>query len=394
MFKSVKAITVTSFLSMFFLGVGMSIIGAAARNIGLSPYEIGLLLAVQNLGFVISVVISGALADTYQKPRILMAGSLILAVSFFTFYLSDIFLINALIMFFIGVGIGSYEGVTDAMLLEVHQERKSLYIGINHFFVTFGSIIITLYLIFIQMDWRQSVVQSGIAVLLLAAAFALLKLENKPKSQENYLARIKILAQDRTLLVLFAAVVLVVGVETGSIGILTTYLMDLRDFSQVTSKIGLLVFLVGMATGRLVIGYFTREDRIPGYVLSLFGVSVLFFAGLYFTSLDGVTYPIIFLAGLAISAILPLIITLAGLLYKDMAGTVLGAIKVAIPVGGMLTPFVMSLMASYGSFQTSLLVFPGSFLIGFLLLLIPFRRLKSFTVWGEQTYEPEAHSHR
>src|SRR5687768_9216030 len=44
--KNIKAITLSSYLAMLFLGVGASLIGAAARSIGLTPYQIGLLVAV------------------------------------------------------------------------------------------------------------------------------------------------------------------------------------------------------------------------------------------------------------------------------------------------------------------------------------------------------------
>jgi len=162
------AITGSSFLTMFFLGVGATIIGAAARNIGLSPYQIGLMLTVQNIGFMLSVIIAGAVGDTYQKPRILFIGSLVLALSYWTFYMKSSFLLNLLIMFFIGAGIGTYEGVTDAMLLDIHTRREGLYININHFFVTFGSLMITLYLVFLQMNWRLSLTQSAVVVVALA----------------------------------------------------------------------------------------------------------------------------------------------------------------------------------------------------------------------------------
>jgi predicted MFS family arabinose efflux permease len=376
MIKNVKAITASSFTSMFFLGVASAVIGAAARNIGLSPFQIGLLLSVQNLGFIISVVISGALADTYEKPKILLVGSLVLAIAFFTFYLGDLFLLNLLIMFFIGAGIGTYEGVADAMLLDIHQARQSLYISVNHFFVTFGSMAITLYLIFLQMNWRVSVTQSGIVVLLLAVLFGLAKLENKHSGGESYRERLKFLTREKLVVILFIATILAVGVEVGSIGILTTFLMELRGFSQITSKIGLVVFLAGMATGRLSVGFFTERDQIPRNILTLCGLSFLFFLGLYFVNLRGFTLVMIYLAGIAISALLPLMITLAGLIYEDMAGTVLGIIKVAIPLGGILIPFIMSIVSQYSSFEVALLVFPLSFLIGFLLLFPAVRRLQ------------------
>ncbi|MCQ3979798.1 MAG: hypothetical protein DPW09_40795, partial [Anaerolineae bacterium] len=110
MINNIKALTLSSYLAMFFLGVGASIIGAAAQNIGLSPAQIGLLIAVQNVGFMLSVFVAGTLADSYEKPKILLVGSLMLAVSFFTFFLSELFWVNLLLMLLFGAGMGVYEG--------------------------------------------------------------------------------------------------------------------------------------------------------------------------------------------------------------------------------------------------------------------------------------------
>jgi MFS family permease len=70
MITNKKAITTSSYLAMFFLGVATSVVGAAARNIGLSPFQIGMMITIQNVGFIISVSISGALSDTQEKPKI------------------------------------------------------------------------------------------------------------------------------------------------------------------------------------------------------------------------------------------------------------------------------------------------------------------------------------
>jgi predicted MFS family arabinose efflux permease len=358
---------------MFFLGVATSLIGAAARNIGLSPYQIGLLVAMQNVGFILSVLLAGALADTYEKPKILLVGSLMLAFSFLTFYLSEQFWINLVLMLVFGAGMGVYEGVTDAMLLELHPARAGLHINVNHFFVTFGSIMIAAYLLFLQMNWRQSVIQAGLVVLLLTIFFGLAKLKNRSKRVERYSQRLSLLSRDRRIVALAIATTLAVGVEIGSISLLTTFLVELRGFTPISANIGLIIFLVGIATGRLLVGFLTQKTRIMPYLLTLLGLSLLFSSGLYFFPLGGLIYPAIFLVGLALSAILPLIITLAGLLYQEMAGTALGIIKTAIPLGGILLPFLMSLIAQYASFQISLLLFPLFFLLALGVLFFQFQ---------------------
>jgi hypothetical protein len=87
---------------------------------------------------------------------------------------------------------------------------------------------------------------------------------------------------------------------------------------------------------------------------------------------------------MALSAILPLIITLTGLFYQDMAGTAMGVIKTAIPLGGIVLPFLISLTVGYVSFQASLLLFPLAYLLAFAILFFEIqsqRVVKGQTSW-------------
>ena len=370
MITNIRAITASSFLSMFFLGVGAAIIGAAARNIGLTAYQIGLMMSIQNLGFMLAVMITGALSDTFEKPKLLFAGSFVLAVSFFTFYLNGSFMLNLFIMFFIGIGLGSYEGVTDVMLMDIHKEKESLYININHFFVTFGALMITLYLLFLQMNWRKSITQSAIVVFLLAVFFLLARLRIEKKGVEKLSARLRFLRGQKTVGVLFIATICTVGLEMGSVGILTTFLMELRSFNQVTSKIGLIIFLSGIATGRILVGTLTKKQQIFNNIMLLFGMSTILFSCVYFINAGIITYILIYLAGITVSSLLPLIITLAGLTYIEMSGTVIGIIKLALPVGGILIPFMLSLLSKYVSLQIALLLFPIIAGLSFIILFM------------------------
>ena len=370
MLKNRSLITLFVFLSMFFLGVGATIIGAAARNIGLSPSQIGLLIAVQNIGFMAALMISGPLADTHDKTKILLIGSLVLALSFFTFYLKDVFSLNLMIMLFMGMGIGTYEGVTDPLLLEIHREKEGLFISINHFFVTFGCLMITVYLLYLQMNWRHAIDQAALAVLLLALFFAFSSLKAKKKTVEPFLVRLRFLRRQKTILILFFATVCATGLEMCLIGMMTTFLMELRNHSQVTSKLGLILFLSGIGLGRLLVGFFTRRERILDLIMMLFGLSAVFLSGLFLVQTNTLTYGFVVFSGVAISALFPLLIAYGGILYKEIPGTVLGIIKLALPMGGILFPLALSLVTVHASLETSLWMFPVIALAGFFILFL------------------------
>ena len=371
MIRNRNILTMSSFTAMFFLGVGSAIIGAASRNIGLSPYQIGLLLATQNIGFILSVITVGTMADSTDKARLMFAASLIIAVSFFCFYLKDAFILNLGIMLIIGVGIGGYEGAADAMLLDIHERRESLFISVNHFFVTFGELMIVVYLIFLQMNWRESMVQSAAAVFALAIIFSLSRVPPRKVVTENFRKRLAFLGKQRPVLVLFLMASCAVGIELSLIGIITTLLMEFYGFDQVTSKLGLVAFLAGIAAGRLVLGVLARKSRLLKYILTLFALTAAVLSFLLFASPGTVmAYFLLIVSGATISVIFPLIIALTGLKYPEMSGTVMGIIKLGIPAGGIVVPLMLSLLVQATSFQAALVLFPVIGVAGFMLALL------------------------
>jgi len=371
MIRNRNILTMSSFTAMFFLGVGAAIIGAASRNIGLSPFQIGLLLAAQNIGFILSVITVGTLADSADKARLLFAASFILAVSFFFFYQNDAFILNLGIMLIIGVGIGGYEGAADAMLLDIHQRRQSLFINMNHFFVTVGQLMIVIYLIFLQMDWRKSMVQSAVAVFVLAIIFGLSRVPpRKVVTTESFGKRLAFIGKQRPVLVLFLLASCAVGIEASLIGIITTLLMEFYGFNQVTSKLGLVAFLSGIATGRIVLGVLARDSQQLEYILALFALTAIVLSFLLFASPGTVmAYILLVVSGATISVLFPLTIALAGLKYLEMSGMVMGIIKLGIPVGGIAAPLMFSLCVQAASFKAALVIFPAIGITGFILAL-------------------------
>lgn len=369
MIKNIKAITTSSFLAMLFLGVGYSLVGAAARNIGLTPGQIGLLLAAQNIGFAVAVATAGALSDTLPKPRILLIGSILLASGFLGFYVVPNFWVNVLVSVLIGLGIGAYEGATDAMLFDLHGTRAGPYVNVNHLMVTAGGMLISLYLIFLNLKWRGAVAQAGIAVAVMGVVFALITLPVRG-GQASLQVKMRIIVSSRVVAVLFCCTLLTIGASAAATGMLSTFLAELRGAAPVTAKLGLVIFLTGVAAGRIVIGAFARPNRLYRLLVVLFALSVGMFALLFLVDLGPLTLPAVFLAGLTLSAQLPFLLTFGGLAYPAMTGTVLGAIKIAIPLGGIVTPLLIAAITGRAAFGAALLVIPIGLLIGLLLIIL------------------------
>jgi len=362
-------LTGSAFAAMFFLGVSTAIIGAAARNIGLTPVQIGLLLTGQNFGFIVAVLIGGALADVWPKTRLLLIGSIAMAAGFFLFFADQAFWLNFLIAVLLGGAIGLYEASTDALLLEIHHARQSRYIGLNHLAATLGMGGITAYLIFLDLHWRRSLIEAGAAVLALAVLFALVRSAPAHNGDARFWRRLRELPHKPLAGALVTATILAVGAELAAVGYLTSFLMEMRGFDQAASKVGLLLFLGGIAGGRLLMGLLANNAAIPRLLVTLFGLAALSFAGLFFLPGRALIYPLIVAAGLSLSALCPLLIAVGGLLYPQHYGAVIGMIKTGIPLGGMIVPFFITLLARQGGMALALWIFPVVCLGGLGLIL-------------------------
>jgi fucose permease len=151
---------------------------------------------------------------------------------------------------------------------------------------------------------------------------------------------------------------------------ITSLLMEFYGYDQVTSKLGLVAFLAGIAAGRLVLGVLARKSQLLKYILALFALTAAVLSFLLFASPGTVmAYILLIVSGATISVIFPLIIALTGLKYPEMSGTVMGIIKLGIPVGGIVVPLMLSLLVQATSFKTALVLFPLIGVVGFMLAL-------------------------
>jgi fucose permease len=353
---------------MLFLGLGISLVGASARNAGIEPAQVGLLVTVQQLGFLTSVAIAGSLADRRSKTLILTTGAVIVGVGFYFFFLWESFGLNLLFMFLTGAGIGCFEGVTDAMLVDAHRERAGIFITFNHFFVVLGMLIMTVYMLFLQLQWRAALVQGAAALGVLALAGVLVKDAPAAGSGGTDWAGIGRLLRNATMVKLFLATACAVGLEMGMIGILTSYLAELRGATSMTASLGLVAFLGAYGIGRAVIGPMVAQRDLKRWVTIFFAAATVGTLSAFVAGPIWLVYVLIVLSGLMITNLLPLLISLSGARLPDSPATAMGILKLGIPVGGVLIPFLLSAATQAFSLQIGLYIFPLTALIGFVIV--------------------------
>ena len=225
------------------------------------------------------------------------------------------------------------------MLLGLHEKRQGLHISINHFFVTFGCLGITLYLIFLQMDWRRSMVQSAAWCSRWPRSSPFRgPARARPGTPEAGRAA-GFLKTQPVLAVLFVLAIFGVGIELGLTSFLPGFLLRAPRLRPGGSKVGLVLFLGGIASGGVLFGFISGRVRILLTARRALRRRRRDLLVLFFVLLPApLSVVVFFLSGTAVSCVLPLLITLTGRLFSDMSGTALGIVKLGIPLGGIVVP--------------------------------------------------------
>ncbi len=364
---------------MFFLGVSLTLVGATARASGLSPYQVGVLFSVQNVMNTVSILLFASLADSFPKRIILAAGGALTGIAIFFYFARPDFVFNLIVMALVGFGIGSFDAGTDPLLLDIHKTRPEFFLAANHFFVTLGQLALTVAMVFLALRWRSTVLVSGVLLLLFAFGFAFSRPPAPTNAPVSFKERLHMLTRESTLAVLFLLMVLTMGMQLGATGVLTSFLGAERGFSSDEASLALVLYILGVAIGRLSLGSLVRVGTLTKTATALFAASVVVSIGLFTVDNRGVIWPMIFAMGFSLSALLPIIVTIAGLSYPEAPGTAMGVVKSAIPVGGVVVPFLFALITRYAPEANPGLIFPVIAVIGLLV-----------TTARRNTLEPES----
>lgn len=351
-------ITLACYGAMTFLGIGFAIVGATASEVGISASQLGILLALQQVGFAIGLVLSGLAKSNRARARILSLGCFIMAAALAAFFRQSVFALNGLLMVGIGVGMGTFEGTTDPLLIQIHKERQSRQINISHFFVTVGATGITAYLMSWPLDWHLSLLRLSLGALVVGLIFFAIPVPAAPAADPGTTAREPV--APRFVFWLFAFGILVVGAELATMGFLPLYLVEAHRLASSQSKAALLSFLLGVAGGRFALGLLVKDERVASATVVTSAVATLAFSALFTVGQVGasVLYALAFFAGAGVAGLLPLMLARGSRAAGPAAPRVMAILKLCIPVGGILAPVLAAQTTLWWGLRFAVLTIP------------------------------------
>ncbi|MFV0593163.1 MAG: MFS transporter [Draconibacterium sp.] len=164
------------------------------------------------------------------------------------------------------------------------------------------------------------------------------------------------LLKDRVILMLFLAIIVVVGIDVGLNVTLPKFLMERTNFPLEKAGLATSLYFAARTIGTfagavLLMKYSGRKFYIGSAVLGIFSmlIMVLF-------SIPWVIYPMIFCAGLAVSNVFPIVFSAALKKEPEYANEVSGLLIMGV-AGGAVIPPVMGLVSDiFGQLGAMLVV--------------------------------------
>jgi len=307
----------------------------------------GLFLSCSFWGLFVAILATGPLGDRWGPRVLLIASAGFQTAGFWTAGFAASRPILFLGAFLIGVGAGMSDALLTPVVCAVYPEARNRVSNLIHGFYPIGTLItigLILVLFELHWSWRWIYRLIGLICLPYGAVFAILSLPGRMHSGTDRMGSRNLLRQVPFLLLL-GGIFLAGVTELGPSQWLPAYLEKVSSVGKSQGALGLLVFGVTMATGRLMNSWvFHRWDPRRLFLIG----GLLCGAGLILAAIPApavLTVVCLALVGLGVSVFWPTILACAGNRFPQAGASMYSALTAAGNFGGVAGPLLIGLVA-------------------------------------------------
>lgn len=347
--STILLITVGCFLAFFVFGFTDNLKGATLpamlADLNFNYGVGGNIFFGEYLGFLIATLLTGFLADKFGlKVVIILAGvCLALGVSGYSSF-SAAFALSAS-LFTIGLGLGALELGPNAIIVNLHHQRKGLYLNLMAVLHGLGSMLAPLFagwMLGMSISWRVIYRWDLLLIAVFILYFIVLRFPRSDPQEKNQLdfREIPQVAFKGQLPWFHAAIALYVAAEIGMASWLVTFLQQVRHFSVADSSQALALFFGMLMLGRFLGGFVVhRIGYLRSILFAALGAVICIFVGLFGPPSLSLALP---LTGLFFSIIFPTITAAVSDSHPENINTILGVLFTFAGIGALLGPWLVA----------------------------------------------------
>jgi len=359
--SSGKAVTIgTLGLSLYALTYGLTgptlpLLGEAFR---LDLSQQGALMTTFALGYLISALVGGYLANRWGKERVLMAGLVVMGTGLAGTGLASSYIGGLAGFAVIGAGGGFVEMTISAIVSERLPSKRGAALNLLQiiFVLSAASPLILTWVLRSTGSWRPVYFGLAAASLVLMPAAALLRGQRGRTADRISWAALTTLYRRPRLWIIALGQGLYAFAEVSLLSWVVSYLVAERGESLARASGALSAFWVLFALGRLGCSALSTRVTLDRIVVGLtFGATVTLAAALVVPS-GAWSWLLIAASGLFYSGVFGTILAYAGDSYPQYTATVFGLVLATGSSGAVLGPWLIGSIAESSSLTVALAV--------------------------------------
>jgi fucose permease len=270
---------------------------------------------------------------------------------------------------------------SSALVMDLYPRKKGMIMNVHHFFYAIGAIAGSLLMGYVLKrggHWQWVYRIGGAWMLIMSGSIAPQRIRfYREKSSLDHPSLFQLL-REKNLILLVMITVFGVGAQNGFYLWLVSFLKEAQSFPIFQASVGLSLFSIGVAVGRLISGGLTAKIKNTRVLLILLGSLNIVLILFRFVSHHNLVLVLCLSAGLACSGLFPITLTLGGINFPQRAGTVMGMLGTAAGIGGTIVSWLVSIASQKISLEAGFLIaLSAPALIALGLVGIYYKRLKN-----------------
>ncbi|MFI5356916.1 MAG: MFS transporter [Opitutales bacterium] len=349
-----RLLTNLSYLAMMCLSIGLNLLpvflttlsatyGGAA---GLTQEQLGRLGATTFAGLVVGILGMGPLADRWGAKAFVLLGNALVAVGLAAAAWAPDYTRLGGAIFVLGLGAGTLDMVLSPVVAALNPARRAAAMNWLHSFYCVGAVVTVLTgTLLLRAGWGWRAACLALLPLPLGLLVAFVPLKFPALSVEGGRRKLRTLVRHPWFVAALAAILLGGATEAGMAQWLPAYAEESLHYPAWVGGLGLLLFSVAMAGGRMVVGAMGPRWN-PFHVMAWgCGLSVgLFLAGAFLPA-PGLALAACVAVGLTGSCLWPTMLAVTADRYPDGGASMYGALGAGGNFGGIVMPWLVGFVA-------------------------------------------------
>jgi fucose permease len=330
-----------------------SLVRQIEATFGVDDAAIGIWYFVAASAYAAGSLAGGLLTERFGRRAVLTAAALSVAASWLIAGTSGSWALFTLAAV-VGGGAGAMDGGMNGLVLAVTSSASGRALNLLHLFFSIGALAAPLalgWLVVAGVPWQVTMVGTGVAALLVAAAVASTGMpsgrhERPADSSPAIASAPSPRASSRLsppLVLLAVAIGCYVAAE---IAVSSWTVRFLDDVPFETATLALSGFWGGIALGRLVAAHWGHRFSHTGLAATSVAIAGLAVMAAVVAPSSTIAIVAIAIAGFASGPVFPLIVAIGGDLFPQRVAAVAGALTAAAVVGGIVYPPLVGILSS------------------------------------------------